>query len=59
MAFIQQQQIDEINRLIKETNLNQSEIAEAVNEKFPKLEPIKPHNVTHYSKKYIELYFQR
>ena len=32
-----QKQINEINRLIKDTDLNQSEIAEAVNKKFPKL----------------------
>ena len=48
-----QKQIDEINRLIKDTDLNQSDIAEAVNKKFPKEKPLKNYNVTHYAKKYF------
>jgi len=47
------EQIKEIERLIKNTDLNQSEIAEAVNKKFPKLTPLEGHNVTHYAKKYF------
>ena len=48
-----QKQIDEINRLIRDTDLNQSDIAEAVNKKFPKEKPLKNYNVTHYAKKYF------
>tara|TARA_X000001388_G_scaffold50522_1_gene36502 strand:- start:553 stop:3123 length:2571 start_codon:yes stop_codon:yes gene_type:complete len=50
-----QKQINEINRLIKNTNLNQSEIAEAVNKKFPKEKPLEGYNVTHYGRKYFNV----
>jgi len=51
---ITQNQIKEINKLIKTTKLNQSDIAEAVNKKFP--EPkLEGFNVTHYAKKYFNI----
>ena len=50
-----QKQINEINRLIKDTDLNQSEIAEAVNKKFPKEKPLQGYNVTHYGRKYFNV----
>ena len=46
-------QISEINKLIKDTNLNQSEIAEAVNTKFPKATQLEGFNVTSYARKYF------
>ena len=51
-------QVKEINKLIRDTDLNQSEIAEAVNTKFPKATPVEGHNVTHYAKRYFGVKMQ-
>jgi len=49
-------QINEINRLIKDSSLNQTQISEAVNKKFPKApNQVSPSTVTHYSKKYFKV----
>ena len=49
-------QINEINRLIKDSSLNQTQISEAVNKKFPTAtNQVSPSTVTHYSKKYFKV----
>jgi hypothetical protein len=49
-------QIDEINKLIKDSDLNQSQIAEAVNKKFPNAtNKVKGDTVTHYARKYFKV----
>ena len=49
-------QINEINRLIKNSFLNQTQISEAVNKKFPNTtNQVSPSTVTHYSKKYFKV----
>ena len=49
-------QINEINRLIANSTLNQSQIAAAVNEKFKTApDKVKPDTVTHYARKYFKV----
>ena len=49
-------QINEINRLIANSTLNQSQIAAAVNEKFKNApDKVKPDTVTHYARKYFKV----
>ena len=51
-----EKQINEINKLIKDSDLNQSQIAEAVNKKFPNAaDKVKPDTVTHYARKYFKV----
>jgi len=49
-------QINEINRLIKDSSLNQTQISEEVNKKFPTAtNQVSSSTVTHYSKKYFKV----
>ena len=49
-------QLQEINRLIKDSDLNQTQIAEAINKKFPNaLYKVKPDTITHYARKYFKV----
>ena len=49
-------QLQEINRLIKDSDLNQTQIAEAINKKFPNAQyKVKPDTITHYARKYFKV----
>ena len=49
-------QLQEINRLIKDSDLNQTQIAESINKKFPNAQyKVKPDTITHYARKYFKV----